>query len=158
VPVTAGDIDWSAGEITMKRALVLSILLAAAMVAPAQAGYSLTGASLGPTPISQKLVIPTSGNTAQLSLALRASFTVDGASALCSTGNLAHYWTPSIATGVIIGYSDSPLTPSVSVRSVVITIYPTALPMASRPLTVVVPHGTCGGSNQTATFWLELVR
>ena len=127
----------------------------AASSLPAQA-YTLNDASLGTNAVT--MTIPKSGN-AQSVQTLWLQHSESGAN--CTTGSLADYWSPSgsrAPVGVTMGYSSSPMSlPSSLVRTIVINVESTALPM-SRQGTVVVPSGSCDGWNQTSTITLTLVK
>jgi hypothetical protein len=138
------------------------LLLAAALIIvppapPAHAqGYSLNGAGLGTNTVN--MTIPKTGNT-QSVLNLRLQYSGKGAN--CTTGSLNDYWSPSgqrAPAGVVMGYTSSgfglPGNPS---RGIAINVYSTAQPM-SRQWTIVVPKGSCQGSNQTATIAVTLVK
>jgi len=127
----------------------------AASSLPAQA-YTLNDASLGTNAVT--MTIPKSGNSQSVQT-LRLQYSGSGAN--CTTGSLADYWSPSgsrAPVGVTTDYSSSPMSlPSSLVRTIVINVESTALPM-SRQGTVVVPSGSCDGWNQTSTITLTLVK
>ena len=122
-------------------------------------GYSLNGARLG-TVRDITLTIPPAGGSAQAVALLRLNFS-GGNGANCTTGSLADYWGPNnthAPVGVSAGYSSSPMgLPSNSTRTVAINVNSSAVPTA-RQFTIVVPRGSCQGSNQTSTINLTLVK
>lgn len=138
----------------------LAVLAVAIAPSATAQGYTLTGAQMG-NASTITMSIPKTGNT-QTAHVLRLHFTgKSGSSANCTTGSLADYWHPAHVrdpVGVSMGYSRSAMgLPSNLTRTVAINVYSTAMPM-TRQWTIVVPRGSCGGSNRTSTVTLHLVR
>lgn len=137
---------------------VVVIFMGAALALPTSVqAYDLTGAQLG-SASSITIEIPKTGN-AQVALPLRVHFSGGGAN--CTTGNLSTYWHGNAKdpVGVSAGFSSSGIgIPAPFARTVAINVQSTAQPMAARAWTIVVPRGTCGGSNQTATVHLTLTK
>ena len=140
----------------MRPGLVLLGFVAGAAV-PAQAAYSLNGASLGTSTV--RMTIPKSG-TAQSVHTVRLFYSGSGAN--CRTGELNDSWTspPSIIpvrmpAGVTVGYTRSPMSlPSDTARGIAINVASTAVPTTGQ-LSIGVPRGTCQGNNQGA--WVTLI-
>jgi hypothetical protein len=141
--------------VTSARIVLVGLALASASSAFAQ-GYSLNGASMGTNQIT--MTIPKTGNTQSVHT-LRLQYSGKGAN--CTTGSLARWWGQhggNGPVGVVPGFSSSPMSlPSSLTRGIAINVYSTAA-AGSTQWTIKVPRGSCGGSNQTSTVTLVLVK
>lgn len=137
------------------RVALVGLALAVAHSAKAQ-GYTLNSASMGTNQIT--MTIPKTGNTQSVHT-LRLQFSGRGAN--CTTGSLSSYWGQhggSAPKGVVPGFSSSPMSlPSSLTRGIALNVYSTAVP-GSTQWTIVVPRGSCGGSNQTSSVTVTLVK
>jgi hypothetical protein len=137
------------------RIVLLGLSLAGAPSAFAQ-GYTLNSASMGTNQIA--MTIPKTGNTQSVHT-LRLQFSGRGAN--CTTGSLSSYWGQHGGhgpVGVTPGFSSSPMSlPSSLTRTIALNVYSTAV-AGTTQWTIVVPRGSCGGSNRSTTVNVVLVK